>query len=37
MANESQLRTFVIYTEIWLQHVSAGLGHHQVIQNAKKC
>lgn len=36
MAHESQLRTFVIDTGIWLQHVSAAIGHHRVIQNTKK-
>jgi len=27
---QSQLKMFIIHT-LWLQHVSAGIGHHQVI------
>jgi hypothetical protein len=33
---QSQLRMFIIYKEIWLQHVSARTGHRQMIQNTKK-
>jgi hypothetical protein len=35
MAHESKLRTFFVYTGIWLQHVSAGTGHHHLTQNTK--
>ena len=32
---QSQLRKFITCTGIWLQHVSAVIGHHQRIQNTK--
>ena len=33
--SQSQLRMFITCTGIWLQHVSAGIDHHQRIQNTR--